>query len=237
MLCRMLTLKIPSSSASEPSPEKSPGASEVMPGMKPRMPTSRKTTPNSCAVVVSASRSTGMVRSTMKPPETSRLEQRGPVDDDNEQQADGSRERDRSPMPGEDRPGGGNGDRACGERCCRQCGHREPEQDIKRRMERRGGLSGLRERGPEHLRDRAWFVGCTTEVFAGGAVSVRLGGVIEIGAATAVLAPSTPESHTLGASRFALRVGLPPTIAKRMAPEGVVATYVPSRSGRRRCGR
>ena len=61
MLCRMLTLKIPSSSASEPSPVKSPGASEVMPGMKPRIPTSRKTTPNSWAVVVSRSRSAGIV--------------------------------------------------------------------------------------------------------------------------------------------------------------------------------
>jgi hypothetical protein len=46
-----------------------------------------------------------------------------------------------------------------------------------------------------------------------------------------MLALSTPESHTLGASLVALRVGLPPTIAKRMVPEGVVATYVPSRSG------
>ncbi|MBA3384271.1 MAG: hypothetical protein H0T20_06420 [Actinobacteria bacterium] len=50
--------------------------------------------------------------------------------------------------------------------------------------------------------------------------------------ATRVLAPSAPESHTLGDSLLALRVGLPSTIAKRTVPEGVVATYVPSCSGR-----
>lgn len=41
-----------------------------------------------------------------------------------------------------------------------------------------------------------------------------------------------PAAHTLGSSLLGLRVGLPSTIANRTVPEGVVATYVPSRSGR-----
>src|SRR5688500_20266157 len=68
-------------------------------------------------------------------------------------------------------------------------------------------------------------------VFGVGAAAVRIG-LSESGAPMAMLVLSTASaSQTLGESLFALRVGLPRTIAKRTAPDGVVATYVPSRSG------
>src|SRR5688572_9483 len=68
-------------------------------------------------------------------------------------------------------------------------------------------------------------------VFGVGAAAVRIG-LSESGAPMAMLVLSTASaSQTLGESLFALRVGSPRTIAKRTAPDGVVATYVPSRSG------
>jgi hypothetical protein len=69
-------------------------------------------------------------------------------------------------------------------------------------------------------------------VFVACGAAVRFGGLFAVGVPKATLVASTPESHTLGASLLVLRVGLPLTIANLIAPDGVVATYVPSRIGR-----
>ena len=72
------------------------------------------------------------------------------------------RERDRGPVSCQDCPRRGDGKNARGERRRGECGHRESEQHVERRMERRGGLCDIREGGPEDVRERPGFVGCAT---------------------------------------------------------------------------